>query len=245
MDMWTNLSAPVVSARADLDREHAGTEITAGFGNGSRCRFPADLFFREGNGVRLNPNLRPERVRWEIDAGVRQELGVLAGAELSVRAFKGRVGDMVLWGLSPAYGFVWTPQNFDVRRQGGEAGLSVRPFTKLTVTASGTYRIGDRDVPNGSRCCIARSAPPRQGSSGNRGPWSSTRAGTTSGSATPTASASIRSRRSVSRRRDRAPYHSVPSSCRSPRHIDRRAEFVAGFPSPGRSFTLTLNAGTP
>src|SRR4030095_11879048 len=61
IDMWAGLSSPVVSARADLAWQHEGTEITAGFGNGVTVPVLADLFFREGNGGRLHPDVAPEQ----------------------------------------------------------------------------------------------------------------------------------------------------------------------------------------
>ena len=82
----------------------------------------ADLLFREGVGVRLNPDLRPERVRWEAEAGVRREID---RGTLSARLFYGRVGDMVVW--APDFRFIWSPRNFDVIRRGGEISLGLRP----------------------------------------------------------------------------------------------------------------------
>ena len=247
MDMWTDLSSPVVSARADFAWQHAGTEITAGFGNGVTVPVLADLFFREGNGVRLNPDLRPERVRWEIEGGVRQELGILAGASLSVRGFKGEVGDMVLWGLSPAYGFVWTPRNFDVRREGGEFSLSVRPFHQLAITGSGTIASVTRDVPNGSQVLYRPLGTAEAGVLWQPGPWSFDARWHYIGIRYPNSSginplpafglfdAAIE-RRITQFLLLRGEVHDI---------TDRRAEFIAGFPSPGRSFTLSLTAGTP
>ena len=168
--MWTDLSSPVVSARADPLA--AWERNTGAIGSAVTPPVLADLLFREGVGVRLNPDLRPERVRWEIEGGLRQELGILAGASVSVRGFKGEVGDMVLWGLSPAYGFVWTPQNFDVRREGGEFSLSVRPFHQLAITGSGTIASVTRDVPNGSQVLYRPLGTAEAGVLWQPGPWS-------------------------------------------------------------------------
>ena len=186
-------------------------------------------------------------MRWEIEGGVRQELGILAGASLSVRGFKGEVGDMVLWGLSPAYGFVWTPRNFDVRREGGEFSLTVRPFHQLAITGSGTIASVTRDVPNGSQVLYRPLGTADAGVLWQPGPWSFDARWHYIGIRYPNSSginplpafglfdAAIE-RRITQFLLLRGEVHDI---------TDRRAEFIAGFPSPGRSFTLSLTAGTP
>lgn len=85
---------------------------------------PSDLFFQEGVLVRPNPDLRPERIDAEVVvAGSRR--GRAGAIDLEVRAevFRADVTDQILW--FPDFQFIWSPANFDVRRDGMEAGLSV------------------------------------------------------------------------------------------------------------------------
>jgi len=137
LDWWTGLDLPVGSLRADLRYTLGSVILTAGGGSAVTAPVLADLFFREGNGVRVNPDLRPERVRWELEMGARRVATLQGmGVEVGLRGFIGRVDDMVLWGQSPGYRFVWMPQNFDVMRRGGEATMTIRPAQPLRMSAS-------------------------------------------------------------------------------------------------------------
>ncbi len=75
LDVWTGSTTPRVSARIDAGWQRGRTALTLAVGSAVTPPVLADLFFREGVGVRLNPDLRPERVRWEVEAGLRRELG--------------------------------------------------------------------------------------------------------------------------------------------------------------------------
>jgi outer membrane receptor protein involved in Fe transport len=137
IDWWSGLDLPVGSLRADLRYALGGVILTAAAGSSVAAPVLADLFFREGNSVRVNPNLQPERVRWEVEVGARRA-GRVEGleVELGLRGFAGRVDDMVLWGQSPGYRFAWMPQNFDVTRRGGEATMSIHPLEQFRMSAS-------------------------------------------------------------------------------------------------------------
>jgi vitamin B12 transporter len=79
---------------------------------------PADLFFREGVGIRPNPELRPERVPSEVEVGVtarHSAEGIVA--RVTAEVFSGPMDDMIVW--APDFRFVWSPRNVDVRRRGG------------------------------------------------------------------------------------------------------------------------------
>ncbi|HEU0013939.1 MAG TPA: TonB-dependent receptor plug domain-containing protein [Longimicrobium sp.] len=86
----------------------------------------ADQFFHEGVLVRPNPALRPERVRLEVEGGIDLRDVPLGRAvlEAGFTAFRADVDDMILW--FPDHQFVWSPQNFDVRRAGWEAAARAR-----------------------------------------------------------------------------------------------------------------------
>lgn len=137
LDWWTGLDLPVGSLRADLRYALGSVILTAGGGSAVTAPVLADLFFREGNGVRVNPDLQPERVRWEFEMGARHTATLHGlGVEMGLRGFVGRVDDMVLWGQSPGYRFAWMPQNFDVVRRGGEATMTIRPLQPLRMSGS-------------------------------------------------------------------------------------------------------------
>jgi outer membrane receptor protein involved in Fe transport len=96
-----------------------------------------DLFFQEGVQVQANPVLRPERVRGEASATVDIERFAVAGTvtNVSLSAFRGDIDDLILW--SPDFRFVWSPDNFDVSRQGLDASMRVALASNraaLTVT---------------------------------------------------------------------------------------------------------------
>ncbi|HEX8693917.1 MAG TPA: TonB-dependent receptor [Longimicrobium sp.] len=79
-----------------------------------------DQFFREGVGVRPNPDLGPERVpgEWELGASWSPSL---RGLDLtaSVAAYTGDVRGMIVW--LPDFAFRWSPRNVDVDRRGLDA----------------------------------------------------------------------------------------------------------------------------
>jgi vitamin B12 transporter len=88
-----------------------------------------DQYFREGVGVRPNPDLRGERVSGEVEVGAALAFarGPLEG-HLEGDLFLGDLRDMIVW--APDFRFVWSPRNQDVRRRGGElrAHLRLRPL---------------------------------------------------------------------------------------------------------------------
>ena len=84
-----------------------------------------DQFFREGVGVRPNPDLRAERVPSEVEVGVGLRFAVREwSGRLEGEAFRGDIRDMIIW--SPDFRFVWSPRNADVRRRGVELRARVR-----------------------------------------------------------------------------------------------------------------------
>lgn len=150
LDLWTGESGPLGSARLDAGWRRGATAVQASVGSAVTAPPLADLFFREGVGVALNPGLRPERVRWEVELGISQDWSLLglAGSS-SFRGYYGRVEDMILW--TPGVGFVWSPGNFDVIRRGVDASLSLRPLTELTLAVQGAWTPITYDVPNGAQ----------------------------------------------------------------------------------------------
>jgi vitamin B12 transporter len=246
LDVWTGRSRPVASARLDIGVQRGRTALTAAVGSAVTPPVLADLFFREGVGVRLNPDLRPERVRWEVEAGLRQELGA-GGAlgSLSLRGFAGRVGDMVVW--APDFRFIWSPQNFDVRRAGGELSLALQPARALRLDGTATYAAVTYDHPGGAQVQYRPRVTYAVGGAWSSGAWSADLRWHRIGARFPN-SAGTNPRPAISlvdvgvERRLGAAL-GVRAEVRD--LADARAEFIAGYPTPGRTVYATLTFQVP
>jgi vitamin B12 transporter len=97
----------------------------------------ADQYFREGVMVRPNPDLRPERVRDEIEARLTVQEVALGPARLSTEAavYRADVDGMILW--FPNFQFVWSPDNYNVHRSGWDTSTQLT-FPKLGLFARAT-----------------------------------------------------------------------------------------------------------
>lgn len=150
LDWWTGETTPLPSARLDAGWQHSGTAIRASVGSAVSAPPLADLFFREGVGVALNPDLRPERVVWEVELGLTQDWSLLGSpVTTSIRGYYGRVEDMILW--APGVGFIWSPRNYNVVRRGVDGSLSVRLPPSLTAAVQGAWTPITYDVPGGAQ----------------------------------------------------------------------------------------------
>lgn len=242
LDVWTGQTTPKLSFRLDAGWQRGRTGITAAIGSAVTPPVLADLLFREGVGVRLNPDLRPERVSGEAEAGLRREF---RSGNAAIRVFYGRVADMVLW--APDFRFIWSPGNFDVIRRGGEATLGIRPSGNLRLDGAAAYSAVTYDVPGGAQVQYrprvsysvsvlwsprAWSADARWHRIGERFPNS---AGTNPRPAFSLLDIGLE-RRLTDALGIRAQITDV---------TDTRAEFIAGYPTPGRTFTATLNFQLP
>ena len=246
LDVWTGHTTPVASARLDLGLQRGGTALTLAAGSAVTPPVLADLFFREGVGVRLNPDLRPERVRWEVEAGVRRDLGS-GGAlgSLSVRGFLGRVGDMVIW--APDFRFIWSPRNFDVLRRGGEASLAFRPLPGVRLDATATYAAVTYDHSGGAQVQYRPRVTYAAGGAWSRGPWGADLRWQRIGARFPN-SAGTNPRPAISLldvglERRLAEALALRAEIRD--LTDTRAEFIAGYPTPGRMLFATLTFQAP
>lgn len=243
LDAWTGSTTPRASARVDAGWQRGRTSATLALGSAVTPPVLADLFFREGVGVRLNPDLRPERVRWEVEAGVRRELR--AGSTIGVRLFAGRVADMIVW--APDFRFIWSPRNFDVVRRGGELTLGWRPWADLRVTGSATYSALTYDTPGGAQVQYRPRATYDAAGVWSPGAWTVDLRWHRIGRRFPN-SAGTNSRPAFSlvdlglERRLGAGL-AVRGEVRD--LTDRRAEFLAAYPTPGRSVSLTLTMVLP
>jgi len=233
-----------MSLRLDAGWQRKKTALTAALGSGVTPPVLADLFFREGVGVKLNPDLRPERVRWEVETGLRQDLGA-AKTSASIRLFLGRVDDMVVW--APDFRFVWSPNNFDVRRRGGELTISTHPADNLGLDASASYSAVTYDIPGGAQVEYRPRVTYAASLLWSPGAWTGDLRWHHVGQRFPN-SAGTNPRPAFSLldlgvERQVASGLAVRGEVRD--LTDARAEFIAGFPTPGRSYVLTLNLVLP
>ena len=240
LDVWTGSTTPRASARLDAGWLHGRTSAHLGVGSAVTPPVLADLFFREGVGVRLNPDLRPERVRWEVEGGVRRELA--GGITVGLRLFAGRVADMIVW--APDFRFIWSPRNFDVLRRGGEIR---RRAARRDAAMDGTPRTrGDvrhplrrpGAVPATGHLCRCRSVVARRLDRGPR--WHRIGRRFPNGAGTNPRAAFSLLDAGLERRLGGG--LALRGEVRD--LADARAEFIAGYPTPGRISTFTLNCGT-
>jgi outer membrane cobalamin receptor len=121
VDRHDLVSDAPISPTADLALFFAGTTLSARWSQGFSPAGLGDLFFQEGVLVEPNPDLLPERVRNEVSVSLGQTIDIgVHSIELRLATYAADVDDMILW--FPDYRFVWSPVNFDVSREGLEAG---------------------------------------------------------------------------------------------------------------------------
>ncbi|HYC34060.1 MAG TPA: TonB-dependent receptor [Gemmatimonadales bacterium] len=239
LDAWTGSSSPRASLRIDAGAQRGRTSATIGVGSGVTPPVLADLLFREGVGVRLNPDLRPERVTWEVEGGLRRELAGGRGA-IALRGFYGRVADLVVW--APDFRFIWSPRNFDVVRRGGELTLTVRPDRVLRLDASASYAAVTYDRDDGAQVQYRPRVTYAASASVAPGAWLVDLRWRRIGRRFPNA-AGTNPRPSITlldfaAERRLAEYLVARAEVRD--LTDERAEFIAGYPTPGRTFTFAL-----
>jgi outer membrane cobalamin receptor len=242
LDIWTGQTSPRVSARIDAGWQRGSTGLTAAIGSAVTPPVLSDLLFREGVGVKLNPDLRPERVRWELEAGARHDFG---SGSISLRLYYGRVADMILW--APDFRFIWSPRNFDVVRRGGEVSLALRPARSLRLDGSAAYSAATYDITGGAQVQYrprvtgslmlvwspaAWSADARWRLVGERFPNS---AGTNPRPAFSLLDVGL----------ERRLADAIGLRLQIDDLADSRAEFIAGYPTPGRTVIATLNLELP
>lgn len=246
LEQWTGADRPVLSARVDAAWHRAGWTLSASGGNAVVAPPLADLFFREGVGVALNPDLRPERVRWEAEFGISRDWAAFGRrGRASLRGWYGRVEDMILW--APGVNFVWSPRNYDVIRRGIEGAVAVAPAATLRIEAQAAWTPVTYDVPDGAQvqyrpretASVSASWSPASWSADARWHWIGERYPNPGGVNPRPAMALLDAgleRRLGSGLLVRADVRDL---------LDTRAEFIAGYPMPGRSLLLTLTMDWP
>ena len=97
----------------------------------------ADQFFQPGILAQPNPDLQPERVRndWQLQISSKPLRIGDATASGAVSLFRADIDGMILW--FPNFRFVWSPDNYDVRRRGVEASAAVNlPVAGVSLTGN-------------------------------------------------------------------------------------------------------------
>lgn len=244
LDAWTGSGVPRASLRLDAGVKRGGTSVTLGAGSGVTPPVLADLLFREGVGVRLNPDLRPERVRWELEAGLRQDL-VRGRGSVALRGFYGRIADLVVW--APDFRFIWSPHNFDVLRRGGELTLSGSPLPSLALDASAAYAAVTYDREGGAQVQYRPRVTYAAAAAWSPDPWRLDLRWHRIGARYPNA-AGTNPRPPISlldASVERRLGQGVVARAEVRDLGDARAEFIAGYPTPGRTVTFALELTLP
>lgn len=96
-----------------------------------------DMYFQEGVQVRPNPLLQPERVKseWSLFLEARQVGPSSLNASVGLNLFAADIDGMILW--SPDFRYIWSPNNFNVSREGGELNLHLAPQGSHLAIAGG------------------------------------------------------------------------------------------------------------
>ncbi|HEX2188942.1 MAG TPA: TonB-dependent receptor, partial [Longimicrobiaceae bacterium] len=247
---WSSLpDRAVLSPRATLAAGTARATLRLSAGSAFAPPALADQFFQEGVLARPNPDLRPERVRGEVEAAVELRGLRLGGAvlEAEAAAFRADVDGMVLW--FPDHRFVWRPENFDVRRRGWEAAASARlPFAGVELRGGAAGVAVEYDSPVLSGQVVYRPRATASGSlgarlpAGFRGEVAARYVGsrrTTPGSALntlpPFAMADVRLARALA-----LAGWSGEATLAVENVLDRDAAMLVDHPYPGRSWSLGL-----
>lgn len=151
---WIGFTQPTLSAGVRVDRDDDRHDIHWSPSLGVSVPVPgatvqvswamafappalADQFFQPGVLAQPNPGLQPERVRndWQIQLTSNTLRFGRATASGSVSLFRADIDGMILW--FPNFRFVWSPNNYDVRRRGAELSAAVNlPIADLSLTGS-------------------------------------------------------------------------------------------------------------
>lgn len=241
LDLWTGADHLLGSARLDAGWQRATTTVHASLGSAVSAPPLADLFFREGVGVALNPGLRPERVRWEVEMGITQDWSLFGSpASASLRGYYGLVDDMILW--APGVAFIWSPRNYDVIRRGVDASLRVQPMRTVTLDVQGAWTPITYDVPGGAQVQYRPRGTWGANAGWRGGPWGTDLRWRWVGERFPNPGGinprpafglmDIGAERSIGAATLRAVVRDL---------FDTRAEFLAGYPTPGRTAIVSIS----
>ena len=152
---------------------------------------------------------------------------------------------MIIW--APDFRFIWSPRNFDVFRRGGELTVGWRMRTGLRFDGSASYSAVTYDFPGGAQVQYRPRVTYDASLTWTPGPWT----------------ADLRWHRIGRRYPNSAGTNPRPAFSLMDAGLERRlgaglalrgeirdlwdvrAEFLAAYPTPGRSVALTLTLVLP
>ncbi len=247
-DVWTTANSPALSLRLDGTLSKGPWSLNAGIGSSTAPPVLSNLTYREGVGIRINPDLEPERVPFEAEVALGwKTASPSVEPALRVRAYAGRVKGMIIW--SPDFRFVWSPGNYDVNRSGLEFGGTLGlPVLTATIDATASFTSVTYDRPNGPQVIYRPRNNQNLQLNLSPGPVDLRIAWRRLGERFPNHGGinelppvsiwdvSLRSSRVLK---------SVPIDIEFLLRdvLDERAEFIAGYPSRGRSLILRIKIG--
>ncbi|MCK5653336.1 MAG: TonB-dependent receptor plug domain-containing protein [Gemmatimonadetes bacterium] len=234
-----SLSFPAGPVRLHLANRSAFSPPTLG-----------DQYFREGVGVRPNPDLRAERIpsEWEVSVSAALVPGPMS-VSFGGAVFIGDVRDMIVW--APDFRFVWSPVNEDVSRSGMEGWGEIRlPGMGLRMRGTWSHARMTYDRPGLEDVQVIYR--PRSSGALHAG-WEG------SGSSLTLETHYVGARNPVPAQVNELPgfwtthlsVHRrwvvggwrVRTALRIDRLLDRTDEMIFGFPEPGRAFLLEFGIG--
>jgi outer membrane cobalamin receptor len=212
-----------------------------------------DQFFQEGVRARPNPDLRPERVRGEVEvaADVRAVRVGPATVSASAAAYRADVRGMIVW--APDFRFEWRPENVDVRRRGADlsaearfapADLALRAAASRTAVEYAARAIAGQVVyrprESASAGAAATLAGVRLDVAGRRAGERRTVAGSALNALPAYAVADLRAERPFALGAWQGAVALGVDDL-----FDRQPAMLVDFPSPGRSWRLTVRLRRP
>ena len=211
-----------------------------------------DQFFSEGVAVAPNPDLRAERVPWELEAGIEMRGGrgkfVLAGG---ASAYRGDVIDMIVW--APDFRFVWGPRNVDVNRWGLDAwGEVTRSLSSGVLRASANYSMTKVTYDRPDPVPVQVMYRPRHSGAAllglTAGSWDGQVGVKLTGARFPVASLvnelpAFWATELRLARRGRLAGREYRAVAQVDRLFDRKDTLIFGYPHPGRTLSMTVVLG--
>jgi len=155
------------------------------------------------------------------------------------------VAHMIIW--APDFRFIWSPRNFDVVRRGGELSVGWRARANLRASGSATYSAVTYDIPGGAQVLYRPRVTYDASLVWSPGPWTADlrwhRIGRRFPNSAGTNPRPAFSLLDLGLERRLGAGLGLRGEVRD--LTDRRAEFLAGYPTPGRSVILTLTLVVP
>ena len=147
---------------------------------------------------------------------------------------------MILW--APGVGFIWSPRNFDVIRRGVEGSASIRPVPTVSLAVQGAWTPITYDVPDGAQVQYRPIGTWGASAGWADGGWGADVRWRWVGERYPNPGGvnprpafgllDVGAERALGAAIARADVRDL---------LDTRAEFLAGYPTPGRTVTVSIS----